>query len=192
MRSWTTFRQTQSPNSWDNLQNKPAILSDNQISWDEIQNKPAILSDNQISWDEIQDKPIIESGSFSPKMYGISGKTFYHYKNTGKYIRIDNAYFFSINLEVALSNQNGSEMLQIQDIPFTFPLPQYTPVYIQGTYNNTTNIVTPYLFGEGGFNRIIVAWISSTLHQSFPSRLLANTLRTSGTFYLACNGSFFV
>jgi len=43
MRSWTTFRQTQSPNSWDNLQNKPAILSDNQISWNEVQNKPNLL-----------------------------------------------------------------------------------------------------------------------------------------------------
>jgi hypothetical protein len=33
MRSWSTFKQ---PNSWNSLQNKPAILSDNQISWDEI------------------------------------------------------------------------------------------------------------------------------------------------------------
>ncbi|HBK22863.1 MAG TPA: hypothetical protein DDZ60_10285 [Planktothrix sp. UBA10369] len=44
MRSWTTFRQTQSPNSWDNLQNKPAILSDNQISWNEITNIPINIS----------------------------------------------------------------------------------------------------------------------------------------------------
>lgn len=37
MRSWTTFNRK---NSWNNLQNKPAILSDNQISWNEIQNLP--------------------------------------------------------------------------------------------------------------------------------------------------------
>jgi hypothetical protein len=37
MRSWSTFSKK---NSWNNLQNKPAILLDNQISWDEIQNKP--------------------------------------------------------------------------------------------------------------------------------------------------------
>lgn len=28
------------PSSWGNLQNKPAILSDNQISWDEVFNNP--------------------------------------------------------------------------------------------------------------------------------------------------------
>jgi hypothetical protein len=36
-RSWSTFKPK---NSWNSLQNKPAILSDNQISWNEIINKP--------------------------------------------------------------------------------------------------------------------------------------------------------
>lgn len=46
MRSWSTFKT----NSWDSVQNKPAILSDNQISWNELQNKPAnltFLAENQ-------------------------------------------------------------------------------------------------------------------------------------------------
>lgn len=29
--------------TWDNLNNKPAILSDNQIAWSEVQNKPNIF-----------------------------------------------------------------------------------------------------------------------------------------------------
>ncbi|MGL4497552.1 MAG: hypothetical protein ACRC78_11635 [Planktothrix sp.] len=37
MRSWNTF---QKQNSWNNLQNKPAILADNQIHWSEIQGIP--------------------------------------------------------------------------------------------------------------------------------------------------------
>ncbi|MGL4499585.1 MAG: hypothetical protein ACRC78_10305 [Planktothrix sp.] len=37
MRSWSTF---QKQNSWNNLQNKPAIFADNQIHWSEIQGIP--------------------------------------------------------------------------------------------------------------------------------------------------------
>lgn len=40
-RSWTTFVKK---NSWNSLQNKPAILSDDQISFSEIINKPTTLS----------------------------------------------------------------------------------------------------------------------------------------------------
>lgn len=37
MRSWSTFSRK---NSWNSLQDKPAILVDNKIDWEEIQNKP--------------------------------------------------------------------------------------------------------------------------------------------------------
>lgn len=40
-RSWTTFIKK---NSWNSLQNKPTILSDDQISFSEIINKPTTLS----------------------------------------------------------------------------------------------------------------------------------------------------
>lgn len=45
-RSWTTFVKK---NSWNSLQNKPAILSDNQISFSEIINKPTTLSGYNIT-----------------------------------------------------------------------------------------------------------------------------------------------
>lgn len=37
MRSWSTFNHK---NSWNDLQNKPSILTDNQVNWNEILNKP--------------------------------------------------------------------------------------------------------------------------------------------------------
>ncbi len=43
MRSWSTYKPV-GQNSWINLQDKPAILSDNQINWGEIQGKPTIES----------------------------------------------------------------------------------------------------------------------------------------------------
>ncbi|VXD15988.1 hypothetical protein PL8927_510016 [Planktothrix serta PCC 8927] len=160
--------------------------------WNDIQSKPEFLADNQIEYDEITNKPIVESGTFAPKMYGMVIKSFHHYKNTGKYIRINNAYFFSIYLEVALSNQNGSEILEIRDLPFTFPSPNYTPVWIPGTYYGITNNYVPYLYGMGGFSIIRIGYTYGTTFTTSYNHLTANMLRTSGTFCLACNGSFFV
>lgn len=39
MQQWNTFQSEET--TWNNLQNKPTILSDNQVTWLEIQNKPA-------------------------------------------------------------------------------------------------------------------------------------------------------
>jgi len=172
MRSWTTFRQTQSPNSWDNLQNKPAILSDNQISWNEIQNKP-----------------VIENYTLNLKVKDHNGYQFLQGGNFGKGYRIGNIFFFSFEIYFSPKPINAPGDIQVTGLPFNFPDSSNIYHFIPGYWHGTNTLICdPFLGGIANTNKISLFYCTNTTFGYFEA-LRGNQLLASKTVYVYGSGS---
>jgi hypothetical protein len=169
MRSWTTFKtaNSNSNNSWDNLQNKPAILSD-----------------NQINWNEIEDKPIKQT--FLPRITTFDNTgVFSHTIRQGEYIIINNILIFSIKLKILIQYANFTTWLVVKDIPFTFPA---TEQLLNGLWGGTPKVsgVTPFAVGAG--NIITPRYQISTSYPSYAA-ITSQSFNNGNYFDLWCTGS---
>lgn len=154
--------------------------------WNTLQGKPQILTDDLIDWNEIQGEPPIESGVFDARLRDSSGFSFSQNTQSGKYYRIGNICFFSIYKIASLSSYNGTNNVQLWDLPFAFP--SGNQMYITGIWYGTNSLIaTPLLLSLSGQNKIGLFYIADSTAQSLTA-LMGNILKTSGLFTIRCSG----
>lgn len=147
--------------------------SPSDITWDNLQNKPSILLDDQINWSEIQNKPVIEHGTFTPKLTDTTNFNYTHSEQEGFYTKIDNTLFLNLKIAVPNAYRNILGFMEITDLPFTFNGENR----LEGYFYNVTFSGFPVYLTIDNTNIIKLMWISSTAN-SIPNLLATSHLRS--------------